>query len=271
MGLFLAQCQKHDGQAEEPGQTVPVSISSGFTPNIQTDISDPSEAKLVQDWLDDTLSVLQAREFETNLIQISSRYPKVWISRTHDTLPTERLLSVLNTDYSKLPALWWPKTKVTLEGDTPSRAPDKAAHGVIGSRHASTGAGPDDVTGHIRLGRVHLARYKSDNIVERSCAINTMAHEISHSLSEKKDKFWMHILDSGSENRPPDGVIEASYLIGSVAQCTYLERHARISSDEILNCFQTFSDPNKGSRFRSLACDDFTDQDPIRPKKVNSD
>ena len=153
----------------------------------------------------------------------------------------------------------------TLEGETAIRDADTSAHGFSGSRHASTGAGPDQVTGHIRLGRVHLARYKSDNLVERSCAINTMAHEISHTLSERKTEFRMHILDSGPENRPPDGIIEASYLIGSAAQCSYLEIHGRIRSDALLSCFQTFSDPTKASRFRSLACDDFSNQDLIRP------
>ena len=264
MGLFLANCQKAGEQTAGPTQTA-LSGTSGFTPNIQTDISDTSEAQVVQAWIDETQTVLQSSQFETNMMKLSNRYPSVWISRAHDTLPTKRLMSVLKTDYSTLPGLRWAKSSVTLEGETPIRDADNSAHGFSGSRHASTGAGPDQVTGHIRLGRVHLARYKSDNLVERSCAINTMAHEISHTLSERKTEFRMHILDSGPENRPPDGIIEASYLIGSAAQCSYLEIHGRIGSDALLSCFQTFSDPTKASRFRSLACDDFSNQDLIRP------
>ena len=75
MGLFLANCQKAGEQTAGPTQTA-LSGTSGFTPNIQTDISDTSEAHVVQAWIDETQTVLQSSQFETNMMKLSNRYPK---------------------------------------------------------------------------------------------------------------------------------------------------------------------------------------------------
>ena len=264
-------CQKSTPKALDTPNTKSQTSTPGFTLNILTEITDPKERDKVEAWVKETISILHSSDFDENLKSISAQYPDVWISRPHDIIPSKRLSDILNTNYLYLPSLWWPESFVTLEGQVPQKDPDMAGHGFLGSRHASTGLHANKINGHIRLGRVHLARYNSNNLVEKSCAINTMAHEISHTLSERKNAFWMLILDSGSENRPPLGVIEASYLIGSVAQCTYLQKENRILESDLHACFKTFSNPDSGSRFRSQACDDFPNQAPIWPDKANLD
>jgi len=92
-----------------------------------------------------------------------------------------------------------------------------------------------------------------------------MAHEISHTLSDRPGIFWMHILDTEENVTPPRGVFEASYFIGIVAQCTYLEKEGRIKAQDFPSCIKTFSDPSDASRFRSIACDDFAGYTPITP------
>ena len=76
----------------------------------------------------------------------------------------------------------------------------------------------------------------------------------------------MHILDTEDNVTPPRGVFEASYFIGIVAQCTYLEKVGRIETQDFANCMTTFSDPSNSSRFRSIACDDFPGNTPITPR-----
>jgi len=179
-------------------------------------------------------------------------------------MPTSNLQDVLHTNDSYSPALWWPETSIRLMGEPATRLPDKTGHGFLGSRTASTGP-MTEKTGEIELGRVHFARYTQGDIVERSCAINTMTHEISHTLSNREGEFWMHILDSGKDSNPPPGVFETSYLIGTIAQCSYLQDQNRIPEDAFFDCLLTFSDPVTRSRFRGRACDDFPDGKEITP------
>jgi len=55
------------------------------------------------------------------------------------------------------------------------------------SRDAGAGPFPENaspaLTGEIALGRLHFARYTRGDAVEKSCALNTMTHEIGHTLS----------------------------------------------------------------------------------------
>ena len=240
---------------------------SGIHPDIVAGDVELADKAALSSWIDETTALMTSPAFESNFKRASLTYPQVYVSKTQDIISSDLLLTRLKTEDPRLTALWWPKTYVVLTGERAKRLQNRGGFGFEAIRTASAGPIPDTetepTTGQITLGRLHFARYVRGDTVEKSCAINTMAHEISHTLSDKADIFWMHILDSQRETTPPRRIFEASYFIGSVAQCTYLENIGRIAAPEFESCMLTFSDPSQSSRFRSRACDDFPDDKPI--------
>ena len=71
-----------------------------------------------------------------------------------------------------------------------------------------------------------IERWRSMSIEHRSCAVNTVAHEIAHTFSSSPTRGRWVIEDGGRRWIPPFlyGPL-ASYTIGSVAQCTMLLAH----------------------------------------------
>ena len=246
----------------------PVKVSPGFAPNIVVGSNAPEDVAVLKDWITQSIALMTSDAFEANLLRAANTHPEVWISRERDTIPTLRLLDILHTRDNYAPHLWWPETSVVLTGVPAIRSPDQSGFGFEGARNAGAGPAEQGSTrrGEIKLGRLHFARFARGGIVERSCAFNTMTHEISHTLSDRPDQFWMHILDTGDAERAPVGMYEASYLIGAVAQCTWLQSVQRIDSEDFETCLRTFSDPTFGSRFRSRACDNFPDMTPLSPE-----
>ena len=263
VGIFLglAACS-NDAPTSPQIETV-----SGINPDIVIGDIEQSDKAALSEWIVETIALLKSPAFEANFIRASKTYPDVYVSKTQDIIPSALLLTRLKTQDPSLTALWWPKTYVVLNGKTATRLEDRTGFGFDALRTAAAGPFPESEigtkTGEIELGRLHFARFAHGDVVEKSCAINTMAHEIGHTLSEKPDRFWMHILDSEKGVTPPRSVFEASYFIGVIAQCTYLENVGRIAHSGFESCMLTFSDPSASSRFRSLACDDFPDAKPI--------
>lgn len=271
VGLTLAACMEQNLQQNLQSETAfPVeTVAKGFHPNIVPGENSAADNQILEAWIAETVTLLTSPEFEANLLLASETYPQVWISKARDVIPSRKLIALLHTRDSSIPALWWPRTSVVIKGKRADRSPDRTGFGFDALRTAAAGPYPAGQgrteTGEIELGRLHFARYTQGDAVEKSCAINTMAHEISHTLSDKRGQFWMHILDTGEDARAPRGMYEASYFIGTVAQCTYLESVGRMTPDGFDACLLTFSDPAKGSRFKSRACDDFPDDTPIHP------
>lgn len=227
----------------------------------------PADAVTVNRWIEEAISVMQSPEFETNFQHASQIYPKLFVSQKEDLVPSDTVLARLRTQDRRKPNLWWPESFVTLTGTPATRSPDRQGFGFEASRKAGAGPMPgQDKIGRIELGRLHFARYTEGDVVEKSCALNTIVHEISHTLSDRPNQFWMHILDSEENVTAPRGHFEASYFIGAIAQCTYLESAGRITKAGFHDCLMTFSNPASGSRFKSLACDDFPDGKPITPQ-----
>ena len=263
--LALSACFQNTG--EKPPKPVRV---TGITPQITAGEIDPADKDALSAWIDEAVTLFKSPSFEANFKRASALYPEVYLSKSEDIIPSALLLTRLKTQDPRKPNLTWPKTRVVLRGETAVRAKDRLGFGFDGSRKAAAGPHPKEPvpqkTGQIEIGRLHLARYTQGDAVEKSCALNTMVHEISHTLSETPDKYWMHILDSQRGVTPPRGLFEASYFIGVVAQCTYLENMGRTPPAAFETCILTFSDPSLSSRFRSKACDDFPDGKPISPQ-----
>jgi len=241
----------------------------GIHPDIVSGDVPADNRAALQQWIAESIALLQSPEFEANFHRASALYPDVYVSKTEDIIPSATLLKRLKTRDPMRPALWWPKTYVVLTGPPAARSADRLGFGFEASRDAGAGPFPENaspaLTGEIALGRLHFARYTRGDAVEKSCALNTMTHEIGHTLSDKRDEFWMHILDTEPNVTPPYGVFEASYFIGTVAQCTYLQSIGRVSEIEFQSCLLTFGSPGTSSRFRSIACDDFPGNKPISP------
>jgi len=242
------------------------STDNGINPNIRVGDMSAEDAAIVTPWINEAVALMKSPEFETNFRLASQRYPELFVSRKEDLVRSETVFARLKTVDPRRSALWWPKSFVVLTGKAAVRSPNRSGFGFETSRKAGAGPmrGTQDI-GEIELGRLHVARYARGDTVEKSCALNTMVHEISHTLSERPNEFWMHILDSEKNVNAPAGVFEASYFIGSIAQCTYLQNMERIGPDGFHACLLTFSDPASGSRFKSKACDDFPGTKPITP------
>ena len=243
--------------------------NTGINPHILAGDIAPADKAAVSAWIDEAVALFKSPAFERNFKRASVRFPDVYVSETQDIIPSDLLLTRLKTQDPRNTGLSWPKTFVVLDGASAPRSLNRSGFGFDGSRKAAAGPFPSDAvetkTGQIEIGRLHLARYTQGDLVEKSCALNTLVHEISHTLSETPDKYWMHILDSQRGVTPPRGTFEASYFIGVVAQCTFLENKGRIDPADFESCMATFSDPTAASRFRSSACDDFPGNTPITP------
>lgn len=261
--LALVACSKNTPESPP----VSAKVNSGLNPQILVGDIDPADKEALTAWIDEALALFKSPDFETNYRRASLSFPQVFVSKTEDIIPSALLLKRLKTEDPHMTGLWWPKTTVVLDGEPASHAQDRFGFGFKGSRKAVAGPHGDRAkTGQIEIGRLHLARYTEGDAVEKSCALNTLVHEISHTLSDTPGAYHMHILDSQRGVTPPRGIFEASYFIGVVAQCTYLETIGRTVPSEFESCILTFSDPALSSRFRSSACDDFPAGKPISPQ-----
>lgn len=113
----------------------------------------------------------------------------------------------------------------------------------------------------IKLNRKLLTRWRSQNVVVRACAVNTMAHEISHTISRDMSRFKFAFTDSGSGDGSARNGHVASYFTGDLALCSYLVKEGRIKPEEIGKCIAVWYKPEG---FQSGRCFLFNDSEPIQ-------
>ena len=82
-------------------------------------------------------------------------------------------------------------------------------------------------SGHISIGKITRERWADTiDIYKRSCAINTLAHEMAHLIPEAPGRSNASLfVDRGRWWATFWGRPLGSYVFGAVAQCTYLELH----------------------------------------------
>lgn len=114
----------------------------------------------------------------------------------------------------------------------------------------------------MQVSRKTLARWRSSDPVMKSCAVNTVAHEITHTFVAKS-RGGMAFIDGGESARPSrrNGTT-GSYVIGQLAQCTWLAEQGRISASDVATCVPVFY--SAGGKFAAGRCDDFGDGRPVR-------
>lgn len=234
----------------------------------------PAEQRLLETYLDETWAVLQSPAYAANAAALAQRYPKLFAGPELGEMALERVFQLIRLETAGLgpqPAGLGPQpdpqaglrympVAVSLVGAyPPANRLQYSGNADFTALTGRTGWTPDSDDGVLMLGRGHLGRFRSPNLVEKSCAINTLAHELLHTLSIRKDSYWMPFIDTALGQRTA-GMPLVTYFAGSLAQCTYLQQHGRIVAADLADCVQVFGTEN----FNALRCNAFGPTDPIR-------
>lgn len=200
----------------------------------------------------DASDVLASPLFRANLASLAAEYPVVFASPTRATLSVTGVLDILTLT---APGARQAPTAVALVGGEAYGGGDFN----YTARTGTTGAYPSQPSASsMSLGRVSMYRYRRWNaaspatgdVVDHACAINTMAHEISHTIyMGPVDQAFVDTIGRTDKTAPL-----ASYLIGSAAQCTYLQSRGRIAAADFRTCVQIFGVHN----FNNLRCEAFS-------------
>ncbi|MBA4792322.1 MAG: hypothetical protein H2041_01505 [Phenylobacterium sp.] len=134
--------------------------------------------------------------------------------------------------------------------------------------HYAAGGGVGYFTqdGEIHLPPEVAAQWRAEDPVVRSCALNTLAHEIAHTVSVSPFVFTPAFTDTSLDaptipgRRPGESPI-GSYLIGSAAQCAWLARQGRIEDAELGACVEVFGAAGFNDR-----CAAFGGGEPVRER-----
>lgn len=215
-----------------------------------------ADRALVQELFPDALAVLRSTEFRENMQTLEGSTGGVYANRRGEVLTLSMVHEIIvgNTWRDR-----YVSTTIFVIGSDKVGDPSRF--------HANTGRhGLARHSASVHVGKGVIAQYGSADEVEKSCAINTAAHEITHTISDVPVFYRMKFTDtrlhergvgrSASERVMPI----ATYLVGSVAQCTYLQQKRRISTSELRECVKVFGD----RAFNDLRCTSFKDGGPVR-------
>lgn len=215
--------------ANNQGLTAPaIEIGEGWTQDQQT-----AMAAL----RDEAIAQLTDPAFTARSGRLAPEFTKVWFSKTFGFKD-----SVAVADFVTRPS---PPVSYTQAAILPSRK----------------GAVTDVENGRlvIRLNPALLNRWQSADPVERGCAVNTMAHEITHTLTRREDGFYYAFTDTGV-GREARATAPASYFSGNLALCSYLVDQGRIAEGDVGKCMKVWY-RRKG--FQSGRCTAFSDGRPV--------
>lgn len=197
------------------GKPAPLSASSSFSETPSFVAAEPeaasgtAEAQEMQSLIDEATRIVLSDAFARNLSSIDQ---PIALSPFGPRVTASTVLTLLQ---GRDPAYQYVPTRVRWISSG-------------GNSNIGTGAGSIvNLTNEVR------SNWQSDDPRRRSLSINSMAHELSHSLSHKSgrldyvftDKFFSLYFVHRSR-------AIASYTIGTVAQCTWL---AETEPDLILN------------------------------------
>ena len=219
-------------------------------------VASPAQIRDVGGLLSQAHAVLRSERFERNLRSLADVYPTIYARNGLQDATVHDL-----ADYVSLKKTGARYTVVDafVLGD------DEAVDGMLASAgEASAGSGRfADVTLDALVPRL----FQSTDTVVRSCAINTAAHEYAHTISTMPVRYEPAFTDTNERrevipNRRRPGTPVASYLIGSVAQCTWLQDQGRVSPGGLKACVETF-----GTAAINLErCGSFAEGQPVAPR-----
>lgn len=228
-------------------------------------VDSDAEREAFEALLSDAWRVLASDRFHSNLRSLGSMFPQVYVhflgEQGSGKMRTAHNVTVnVLSDIVAAKANWhYVRSPAFLTGD------QKFGEALTGW------TGTSAQVGSMSIGRLHLARWRSTDKVEQSCAVNTIAHEMSHLVSNSPKLFMAEITDDyaatltskasdGSDISPPNAV--ASYLIGSVAQCTWLQERGYTPEVDLEACLRVFG--HRGHN--GFRCREFSGNREVRPR-----
>lgn len=189
----------------------------------------PGEAAALAALLDQAYGVLRSAEFRDNLLALQARYPAVYARASEQDADVARIARIVGLE--QWGARYAPVRVSVVDG--------------LDWALAAAGDGGNGRYSGMEVGRAVLGAYASDDLVTRSCAVNVAAHEYAHTISLTPVGFVIAFTDTEEDenrirNRRHPATPVASYLIGAVAQCTWLQRAGRIGKADVPACAQVF-------------------------------
>ncbi|WP_155806044.1 hypothetical protein [Erythrobacter litoralis] len=200
------------------------------------------EERALQNLVNESYDTLRSEEFRANLASISKQFDEAFVG-------TEVLNAPNAARYEKIGEL---ADMVAAQGTYRYVYSPVFPIGGTGHYNDTTVSRTANGTGTLSVGRGHLYNWKQDNVVHRSCAVNSVAHELTHLISKSPDSFELSdqvLRDWGAGNLDDDRPV-ASYLLGTVAQCTWLQRSGYQPEVDIKDCVAAFG--HRG--FNGLRC-----------------
>jgi len=215
----------------------------------------PAEENQLTALLGEAFGLLHSRQFHENLLSLRDRYPVIYAKPDDQAANIDKLARI-----------------TALEGPIARFAPadvvggDDRADPTRDTANAGEGQGLGRYS-QITIGRNVLDQYRSSNIVAQSCAVNVASHEYAHTISTTPMGFGIAFTDTTDRepqirNRQYPGTPVASYLIGAVAQCTWLQLKGRIGQSEVPMCVETFG----VTSFNWQRCNRFAADQPVGPR-----
>ena len=191
---------------------------------------DGAESQALTSLLKEAFTVLRSPAFRANLLALEGRYPSIYARDAEQAASVSRVASIVSLEPPG--SRFAPAQVALVEGD--SGGLGAAGEGVASGRYSD-----------ILIERIVLAAWGHPDPVARSCAINVVAHEYAHTIVLTPMGFGNAFTDTKADedaipNRKASGTPVASYLIGSVAQCTWLARQGRIGREDVPACVQVF-------------------------------
>lgn len=219
-------------------------------------VSSPAQADDVGRLLTEGHRVLRSPRFETNLRSLSGAYPTIYARKDMQEATTDDL-----ADYVALKRVGARYVVVDAFVLTDAQAID----GML----ASAGEGMPGMGrfADLTLDAIVPRLFQAEDLVERSCAINAAAHEYAHTISIMPVRYEAAFTDTNerrrriADRRHPGSPV-ASYLIGAVAQCTWLQEHGRVGSEGLRACVEVFGT----AAFNLQRCRSFADGQPVQPR-----
>jgi len=199
--------------------------------------------------LEEAYATLRSPEFRANLLALADRYPAVYARDSEQAATIPRIASIVSLEPSG--ARFAPAQVALVENA--SGGLGAAGEGAASGRYSD-----------ILIERIVLAAYAQPDPVARSCAINVAAHEYAHTIVLTPMGFGNAFTDTKANqaaipNRRTGGTPVASYLIGTVAQCTWLAKQGRIGRDEVPACIEAFGT----AAFNWDRCGQFAEGGPV--------
>lgn len=239
------------------GTRVTAQQASSENPAYVGGVATQDEDAALKALLNDAYGTLRSDLFRSNMKSLADLHPTIFLRVDGDggTASPVKYASIddlVNITQAK-PPYRYVRVPVALVG---------------GDRYffALSGTVGDNTNASFTLGRGNLSNWLSPDMVMQSCAINTVAHESSHLISSDAVSFRLNtqpIKDENAATRSGTNAV-ASYLIGAVAQCTWLQQKNYSPAVDLKACVKVFG--HRG--FNSGRCNQFGQ---VREIKYRSD